>query len=148
MKFPGCGFWDAYRHKAPASRPENTIFLNKMTRFSTQQGNIILLTLAPIWFPHWPAWRCTISLIFFSGGRRDLTMNDFAVLYVRAHRLNSLFYTIIAPARISSTRASIGSFTHACFTDTLLDQSNVWILSRHWSNLSANHIHLKRLTNA
>jgi len=24
-----------------------------------------IFTLAPIWFPHWPAWRWTISLIFF-----------------------------------------------------------------------------------
>lgn len=24
----------------------------------------VVLTLAPIWFPHCPAWRCTISLIF------------------------------------------------------------------------------------
>lgn len=25
---------------------------------------LLLLTLAPIWLPHCPAWRCTISLIF------------------------------------------------------------------------------------
>lgn len=28
------------------------------------------LTLAPIWFPHWPAWRWTISLIFIFKGWR------------------------------------------------------------------------------
>lgn len=25
------------------------------------------LTLAPTWFPHWPAWRCTISLMVYAG---------------------------------------------------------------------------------
>jgi hypothetical protein len=25
------------------------------------------LAFAPIWFPHWPAWMCTISRIFNAG---------------------------------------------------------------------------------
>lgn len=34
-------------------------FLRKITFFLNHKS----LTLAPIWFPHWPACRCTISLI-------------------------------------------------------------------------------------
>jgi len=29
-----------------------------------QYEQLFLLTLAPIWLPHWPAWMCTISRIF------------------------------------------------------------------------------------
>lgn len=33
--------------------------------YSAVKNNAICkITLAPIWFPHWPAWRCTISRIF------------------------------------------------------------------------------------
>lgn len=35
--------------------------------FRLEQGfaeKLKLLTFEPIWLPHWPAWRCTISLIF------------------------------------------------------------------------------------
>lgn len=30
---------------------------------SSYYFNMVILTFAPIWFPHWPAWICTISLM-------------------------------------------------------------------------------------
>lgn len=77
--FPGCGFWD----KAPASRAMKTAFFhtNKLNKspLNNQKAKTVLLTLAPIWFPHWPACRWTISLIF-TGGRRHLQRMTLAFL--------------------------------------------------------------------
>ena len=36
----------------------------KIKLFEAEPRLIWRLTLAPIWLPHWPAWMCTISLIF------------------------------------------------------------------------------------
>lgn len=74
-------------------------------------------------------------------------MNDFAILYVRAQRLNSLLYSPSEPALHSSARMLIGSFVQTFLTDTNIDQSNVFSLIRDWSNPPANQIHLKRVTN-
>lgn len=38
--------------------------------------SLTVLTLVPIWFPHWPAWMWTISRIFFHKCRRSAQRLD------------------------------------------------------------------------
>lgn len=40
------------------------IYFRNNTHTNNEKNNWVL-TLAPIWLPHWPAWMWTISLILF-----------------------------------------------------------------------------------
>ena len=43
--------------------------------------NLPLLTFAPIWLPHWPAWRCTISRIFGFSRLHDTHFKEKLVVF-------------------------------------------------------------------
>ena len=43
--------------------------------------NLPLLTFAPIWLPHWPAWRCTISRIFGFSRLHDIHFKEKLVVF-------------------------------------------------------------------
>lgn len=47
----------------PAQQQSSTMAKPTDGKAAIEIQRKIALTLAPIWFPHWPAWMCTISLI-------------------------------------------------------------------------------------
>lgn len=74
------------------------------------------LTLAPIWLPHWPACKCTISLILY-----EVDLFSFYRRFVRIHVKCWNFRYLDSPVKIlqSSLRGFQLNFTCFSFRITL-----------------------------
>lgn len=74
--------------------------LLRKAKSSTNLGTNLVSALAGLKMHNFPH--------FLSGGRLDLSMNDFAFLYVRVQRLNSVLYSPLGTALYATAQMPIG----------------------------------------
>lgn len=87
-------------------RQTTTKFVLSPTAFRSSAILFVMLTLAPIWLPHWPAWIWTISRIVFllwalleRTAEAESTCNSHGHSTVAGTASKSAFYALLSRGR-------------------------------------------------